>query len=71
MSNHIRVPITLLSVVLGLAGVAVACGAGQKIESGGEQLDRAIDRDTPKLKREVDGLLYADSGAKALDAGGH
>jgi hypothetical protein len=51
-------------VAFAIAAAMLACGAAQKVEAGGEQLDHAIDRDAPKAEREVNGLLVADGGKK-------
>jgi hypothetical protein len=55
------------AAALAVLGALSSCGAAQKVESGGEQLDRAVDRDSKKLEREIKGLLEEDAGP-ATDA---
>ena len=50
---------------LALAAVVGACGAGQKIEGGANQVDNSLDRTSKKAEKEVNALFEEDAGKKA------
>jgi hypothetical protein len=54
------------SVVVCLVVAAVAaCGAGQKIEAGANQVDNSLDKSTKKAEKEANGMIdEKDAGKK-------
>jgi hypothetical protein len=63
----------ILSTLLLTAPLVLACGAAHKVEDGGERVDRAIDKDIERGKREIHDVFTDDAGrpttAPAADAG--
>jgi hypothetical protein len=55
---------TILSTLLLAAPLSLACGAGHKIEDGGERVDHAIDKDLEHGKREVHDVFADDAGKR-------
>jgi hypothetical protein len=52
-------------VWLMVGAFAAACGAGQKIEAGANQVDNSLDKSTKKAEKEANGVLdEGDAGKK-------
>jgi hypothetical protein len=52
------------TVWLLIAALAAACGAGQRIESGANQLDNSLDKSTKKVEKEANSVFEEDAGKK-------
>ncbi len=53
----------ILSTLALTASLLTACGAGNKIDDGGERVERSIDKSVGHGKREVHELFSDDAGA--------
>jgi len=48
-----------------IVAAVVACGAGQKIEAGANQVDNSLDKSTKKAEKEANSIIdEPDAGKK-------
>jgi hypothetical protein len=57
-------PVLAASRVILMGALAAACGAGQKIEAGANQVDNSLDRSTKKVEKEANNMLDDDAGKR-------